>query len=229
MLPTCRGFAQCVFLALRVLRKIKLIHSDVKPDNILIGLDKLSCKLSDFGSAMEMSERVRTSYLQPRYYRAPEVILGQVYGTQIDVWSAGTTLFEIATGRTLFRGETNSGMLHEMLKVCGGFPKKMASTGEFVSKYFDSAGDFRIKAGEDAVVPMSQFHQKHKPMLTLLETALKESGAPRGVDAGRYEATVRHLADLLAKCLMPDPSERITPEDALAHAFFKKNGASKTT
>merc|ERR1712037_1079437 len=102
-------------------------------------LDKESVKLSDFGSAMFVSERMKTpEYMQPRFYRAPEVILGQSYGTQIDVWSAGATIFELATDQTLFKGATNNGMVYEMLRVCGGFPKAYATSGEFAKKHFNS-------------------------------------------------------------------------------------------
>lgn len=49
----------------------------------------MSVKLSDFGSAMDLKDRLRpekaAESLQPRFYRAPEVILGQPYDTQIDV------------------------------------------------------------------------------------------------------------------------------------------------
>lgn len=39
-------------------------------------LSKTEIKLCDFGSAMDVGEAVKTAYLQPRFYRAPEVILG---------------------------------------------------------------------------------------------------------------------------------------------------------
>lgn len=43
---------------------------------VLMTLAKTEIKLCDFGSAMDVGEAVKTAYLQPRFYRAPEVILG---------------------------------------------------------------------------------------------------------------------------------------------------------
>merc|ERR1740129_1753798 len=108
-----------------------------------MSLDKASVRLSDFGSAMEMSERIRTDCIQPRFYRAPEIFLGQSYDMQIDVWSAGLTLFELATGQILLQGKSNNDMVHEMLKVCGAFPLQFVTSGEYASKYFTAQGDFR--------------------------------------------------------------------------------------
>jgi len=61
-------------------------------------------KVIDFGSSCFGHERV-FSYIQSRFYRAPEVILGIPYTPAIDVWSLGCVLSELATGYPLFPGE----------------------------------------------------------------------------------------------------------------------------
>ena len=58
-----------------------------------------------------------TEYIASRYYRAPEIILGCQFDTQIDIWGLGATLFEIYTGKILFPGASNSDMLRLMLKL----------------------------------------------------------------------------------------------------------------
>jgi len=223
-LPTVQCYAGNIFLALRALRKVKIIHSDVKPDNLLITLDKASVKLSDFGSAMGVAERVKTDYVQPRFYRAPEVILGQAYGTEIDIWSAALTLFELATGRIVFQGKTNNDMIHEMLKVGGAFPKRFATSGDFASRHFTKEGDFKCQDGVvEATIPMAKFpkpSQPPQPFQSLLEEHIREP--PAGSDAGRHQVRLQRFADLLARCVVPVPAERLTPETALAHAFLKK-------
>merc|ERR1719456_299925 len=160
-LPFVHTFARDIFLALRALRSIQVVHTDLKPDNLLISLDRTSVRLSDFGSAMgeEQAGQVRTDYLQPRFYRAPEVIMGQPYTTQIDMWSAGATLYELATDRALFHGESNNGMIQKMLKVCGPFSKAAATTGKFASKHFNENGDFlyKDKSGAVETLAMSTF------------------------------------------------------------------------
>jgi serine/threonine-protein kinase PRP4 len=41
-------------------------------------------------------------YMQSRYYRAPEIVLGCPYDAAIDMWSAACTIFELYTGKILF-------------------------------------------------------------------------------------------------------------------------------
>lgn len=220
-LPNVRTYARDIFMALRALKKVNVIHSDLKPDNLLMTLDKASVKLSDFGSAMDMAERIRTDYAQPRFYRAPEIILGQSYGTQIDMWSAGATLFELATGRILFTGRTNNGMIHEMLKTCGAFSKRFATTGEFAAKHFTKEGHFRLKdvSGEQ-LVPAGRFRKPSQPVAQLLCDLGKK--IPPGMDANLHQVAVRNVGDLITKCVVPDPAGRTTPEVALEHRFFQK-------
>lgn len=75
-----RPYAAQLFWALYHLQNCGVLHSDIKPDNILVSEDRTSVKLCDFGSAMFQGENEVTPYLVSRYYRSPEVILGLKYG-----------------------------------------------------------------------------------------------------------------------------------------------------
>merc|ERR1711865_1232184 len=46
LLPTVRNFGRHIFLALRALEKVEIIHCDVKPENLLVSLDMETVKLS---------------------------------------------------------------------------------------------------------------------------------------------------------------------------------------
>jgi serine/threonine protein kinase len=64
--------------------------------------NKTEIKICDFGTAISKKEKKhRTDEIVPRFYRAPEIILGHPYDHKIDIWSAGCTLLEIATGEFL--------------------------------------------------------------------------------------------------------------------------------
>jgi len=179
-----------------------------------------------------MQERIRNEQMQPRHYRAPEIILGQDYDTQIDIWSAGATLFQLATGNVLFPGDTNNGMLHEMLKVCGGtaFHPAFTTSGAYALSHFSAEGDFLNASGDmligstnPRVCPMSRFLPPPRPCVYgqwLLEGPLKQPS--QGVPPARHQGLVFHLSDLLGRCLSPDPAGRANPFDALGHAFFQK-------
>ena len=58
-------------------------------------------KLCDFGSATHIADSEITPYLVSRFYRAPEIILGLKYDFGVDLWSVGTTIYEMYTGNWL--------------------------------------------------------------------------------------------------------------------------------
>jgi serine/threonine protein kinase len=58
-------------------------------------------------------------YIQSRYYRAPEVIMGLELTEAIDMWSLGCTLAELYLGIPLFHGNCNLNMLLMMSRILG--------------------------------------------------------------------------------------------------------------
>lgn len=225
-LQTVAQYSRQMFMGLRALRKMKIVHGDLKPDNVLMSLNKTEVKICDFGSAMDAGEEVNTPYLQPRYYRAPEIMIGSDYDTQIDVWSAAITLFELATGKILFTGKTNNQMLQQMLEVCGVMERRMACSGSFSSKHFTEMGDFLSKdptsiTGQPEVMRMKRFLKPVRPLLPMIERIKQEP--PPNADTKTQERLCPRLADLVSKCLRLDPSERFTPEHAIASPFYKKD------
>jgi dual specificity protein kinase YAK1 len=84
-----RIFLKQILDALSVLSASQIIHCDLKPENIL--LNKLTAPditLIDFGSACFETQTVY-SYIQSRFYRSPEVLIGVPYNSAIDLWSFG--------------------------------------------------------------------------------------------------------------------------------------------
>lgn len=81
------------------------MHCDLKPENVLLKKpNKSSIKIIDFGSSCFESERYYT-YIQSRFYRAPEIMLGIPYTPAIDMWSLGCIVFECLIGVPIFAGE----------------------------------------------------------------------------------------------------------------------------
>lgn len=72
-LRAVRAYAHQIFLALSLMKKCNIIHSDIKPDNILVSENKAVLKICDLGSACDTSEAEITPYLVSRFYRAPEI------------------------------------------------------------------------------------------------------------------------------------------------------------
>ena len=80
----------------------------------------------DFGSSCLEDERVYT-YIQSRFYRSPEVILGLSYGLPIDMWSLGCILAELYSGYPLFPGENETEQLACIMEVCGLPPRHLVA------------------------------------------------------------------------------------------------------
>ena len=88
--------------------KENIIHCDLKPENVLLkNPNKSGIKLIDFGSSCFQNERIYT-YIQSRFYRAPEIILGIPYTVGIDIWSFACILAELYSGYPIFPGENEN-------------------------------------------------------------------------------------------------------------------------
>lgn len=170
----------------------------------------------DFGSSCYDHQRVYT-YIQSRFYRAPEVILGVKYGMAIDMWSLGCILAELYTGYALLPGEDEADQLACIIELLGMPPKKLLEQSKRASNFFSAKGH---------------------PRYCLVETfsnglfKLGSGFSPRGKERrppGKKELTTALkgcddllFIDFLQCCLEWDPDCRMTPSAALKHAWFRR-------
>lgn len=98
-----RNVAAQLVSALAYLHKQRIIHRDMKPQNILITA-KGSLKLCDFGFARALSYTTLflNSIKGTPLYMAPELVQEQQYDEKIDVWSLGIILYELYYGQPPF-------------------------------------------------------------------------------------------------------------------------------
>uniref|UniRef100_A0A9J7YWD9 Homeodomain interacting protein kinase 3a n=2 Tax=Cyprinus carpio TaxID=7962 RepID=A0A9J7YWD9_CYPCA len=121
-LKVIRPVLQQVATALKKLKSLGLIHADLKPENIML-VDPVRqpfrVKVIDFGSASHVSKAVCSTYLQSRYYRAPEIILGLPFCEAIDMWSLGCVIAELFLGWPLYPGALEYDQVNLMLNMEG--------------------------------------------------------------------------------------------------------------
>ncbi|MGE3312346.1 MAG: protein kinase [Limisphaerales bacterium] len=82
-----------------------LVHRDLKPDNVLVG-PEMRPRILDFGLALSLGEAGRSGrgFEGTPLYASPEQVLGRALTTASDVFSLGSLMFKVLTGRAPFRG-----------------------------------------------------------------------------------------------------------------------------
>ncbi|WOL09496.1 hypothetical protein Cni_G18249 [Canna indica] len=144
-------FSKQILHALVVMKDAGIIHCDMKPENILIStsVKPTEIKVIDFGSAC-MEGRTVYSYIQSRYYRSPEVLLGYPYTTSIDMWSFGCIVAELFLGLPLFPGASEYDLLKRMIEILGGQPPdSLLRDAKNTSKFFKHVGSiYRLEHDE---------------------------------------------------------------------------------
>lgn len=97
------------------------IHRDVKPENILVTKEGV-VKLCDFGFARLLTGPgdEYTDYVATRWYRAPELLVGDTqYGPPVDVWAIGCVFAELLSGQALWPGRSDVDQLYLIKKSLG--------------------------------------------------------------------------------------------------------------
>uniref|UniRef100_UPI00358E157B dual specificity tyrosine-phosphorylation-regulated kinase 2-like n=1 Tax=Myxine glutinosa TaxID=7769 RepID=UPI00358E157B len=216
-----RKFAHAILKCLEALRRSRIIHCDLKPENVLLKQHGHSgIKVIDFGSSC-FEERRMYSYIQSRFYRAPEVILGAPYGPPIDIWSLGCILAELVTGLPIFPGEDEADQLACIMELLGKPPSNVLAGARHARKFITSAGH-----------PHYCVLVAQPDGSTLLAAGRSRRGKVRGPPASRsWMSALKGCNDLafldfLRHCLLWDPAQRLTPTQALRHNWVRRRKAA---
>lgn len=221
--------------ALTVLKDARLIHCDLKPENILLkSLQSPQIKVIDFGSACHERQTVYT-YIQSRFYRSPEVILGIPYTSSIDMWSLGCIAVELFLGLPLFPGTSEYNQITRIVEMLGMPPTYMLDIGKQTKQFFDSYVDvygqkkYRLKTLEQYSREHNTKEQpgKHYFKANTLPEIVNTAPMPTFKSSARQghemEKELNNRASFIDFCqglLNLNPIERWSPQQARMHPFI---------
>jgi len=243
-----RKFAKQILHALAFLARpdIAVIHCDLKPENILLRHPKRSAiKVIDFGSSCR-SDRRMYSYIQSRFYRSPEVMLGLPYTVAIDVWSLGCILIEMHTGEPLFSGSDQLDQMRRLVEVLGMPPESMVEAADrstrdqyFVANPAASAPGVATRSRSPRKPPhrWTLRAKRGEPNVPVQEARGFEAvvGASNGGPGGRRRGEAGHspenyrlFVEFVQRMLEYSPSARVEPAEALRHPFLDDRAWQRT-
>ncbi|KAG1749136.1 uncharacterized protein EDB91DRAFT_1244926 [Suillus paluster] len=202
-----RRFTSQMILSLCLMRHHRIVHCDLKPENVLLRHPaKSAIKVIDFGSSCLEHEKIYT-YIQSRFYRSPEVILGMNYHMAIDMWSLGCILAELYTGFPIFPGENEQEQLSCIMEVLGPPDKDFINRSSRKRLFFDNNGAPRPVVNSKG--------RRRRPGTKTLAQVLR--------------CQDEDFVDFIARCLVWDPERRMKPQAALQHNFLRAGRRSKIT
>ncbi|OJJ46575.1 hypothetical protein ASPZODRAFT_1974451 [Penicilliopsis zonata CBS 506.65] len=227
-----RVFAQQLLNALSLLNKAHLIHCDLKPENILLkNLESPIIKVIDLGSACDERQTVYT-YIQSRFYRSPEVLLGLPYSSAIDIWSLGCILVELFLGLPLFPGSSEYNQVCRIVEMLGLPPTWMLEMGKQSGEFFEKSHDefgrktYRLKSLEQYSREHNTKEQPSKKYFqaSTLEEIIRSYPMPRkNMKPAEMERELNNrvaFIDFVRGLLALNPLERWSPQQAKLHPFI---------
>ncbi|HEX3773791.1 MAG TPA: serine/threonine-protein kinase [Polyangiaceae bacterium] len=98
---------------------LNLIHRDVSPQNIMVGVDGVA-RVLDFGIAKAAGrlQETQTGQLKGKLgYMAPEQLLGRPLDRRVDIFAAGICLWESISGRKMFDADNSGQLMYQVLET----------------------------------------------------------------------------------------------------------------
>ncbi|KAM8960429.1 homeodomain-interacting protein kinase 4-like [Pelodytes ibericus] len=224
-----------VLKSLSKLKELSIMHTDLKPENIMLVDQKrypFRVKVIDFGCSIIFSEvrNMKELYIQSRFYRAPEIILGLPFCEKVDMWSLGCIIAELHLGCPLYPGSSQYDQIRYICET-QGLPSSYLLNAASKAPLF-----FKMKAEspggtkwELKTVDEFQMQSKVKPLETrqYMLKSLDEIELVHYPDLDWQDADVideyyerKKMVQLIKRMLTWDSHKRITPKAAMKHPFF---------
>ncbi|XP_032883688.1 homeodomain-interacting protein kinase 4-like [Amblyraja radiata] len=221
--------------ALVKLKELSIIHTDIKPDNIMLVEHTrfpFRVKVIDFGSASILHEvqHINDPYIQARHYRCPEILLGLPFSEKLDMWSLGCVLAELRLGQPLYPGKNQYDQVQIIVKAQGQ-PKDYLLNQASKAHLFFKRNACPYSGHQWQLKPLSEYESKMSTTsleprrhtvksLDQLETFnIIQNVFPNDDDIAEFHDRNVMVA-LLKRMLNFDPKNRISAGTALRHPFI---------
>ncbi len=210
-----------------------VVHRDVSPHNILVGVDG-KIKLVDFGVAKAMgrlTDSTRAGQIKGKFgYMSPEQARGKDVDRRSDIFSLGIVLYELTTGKRLFKGENEAATLH--LVTDGAIPPPSTTAEDYpaelevivlkalerdVEKRFQTAAEFSDEL--NAYLRQERMVVPRKGIAGLLKRVLGK----------RIEGRRRAIRDALERLSQGPHSSPLSSESAFGPLSEPGSGISNIT
>ncbi|GMM33915.1 hypothetical protein DASC09_012400 [Saccharomycopsis crataegensis] len=216
--PEIKNFMLQILNGLSYLHNNKFIHRDIKTANILISRNNL-LKIADFGLTRKYQGPApvkneghggglhpMTNLVVARWYRAPELLLGErCYTTSIDLWAVGCIFGEFYIRKPLLTGSSDLDQLNEIFKLVGSPTKGRMPL-------FD-------KLMEEKLLNKYSNGNKNMDILDSKKLKLKLEG---NLVTKFGSTNMDPIAmSLFTKLLTLDPNKRFNAYNAMNHDWFK--------
>ncbi|KAJ3330557.1 Dual specificity tyrosine-phosphorylation-regulated kinase 1A [Blyttiomyces sp. JEL0837] len=168
--------------------KDTIVNDKIEISIMLYHASRSALKVIDFGSSCFYHDKVYT-YIQSRFYRSPEVILGHSYTVSIDMWSLGCILVELFSGEPIFCGQTEHDQMCRIYDVLGNPPPRCLEIANAtkLNKMFVKVGE-----GEYRIIPSANSGANGKGVVGM--GMVGGGGSSSGY---KYQHSARGLSNLL--------------------------------
>uniref|UniRef100_A0A8C6P1X1 Protein kinase domain-containing protein n=1 Tax=Nothobranchius furzeri TaxID=105023 RepID=A0A8C6P1X1_NOTFU len=193
-----RPIARQMFMALSALKAIKVVHTNIKPENVMLidhNLQPFEVKLTGFGNAQKTRKLSTTAIPKTCGYSAPETFLNGFQDETMDVWSLGCMLAFLVLGQDLLPPSRSEG-----------------------SRFFTRSHKFKPIANYMTDTRKTALQDtSYDDVKCLIDLVMKKAPEIQNLDETR---DFIQFLDLLQKMLKMNPADRILPNDALKHSFI---------
>ena len=192
-----KNIAYQIIKGVQCLHEQRIIHRDIKLENILYDQNTQTVKIGDFGLSRIFDYSLESQYTDVGTYpyKPPEVLLGlRKYTTAFDIWSIGCLLVQICTMSHLFGENSPLGVLKLMYNIFGSFNDNVLPG----YKNFPNSS-LISKLPENQGIGLINYIEQHK----------------------QFGFENNNFYDLISKMLCIDPTKRINASECLMHPWFR--------